>query len=453
MGSRRFVIGLGACAVLIESGLLLIAGLERPASHVPAFISHYLLTSTCYLVACWLVVQDPGQSPRRWTVRLIWGAALVFRLTVVPLDPSLSEDTARYRWLGMLQDAGGDPYRDLPEDPSWRALRDETWPRVAGKDKPSSYGPVVEQVNLWYYRLVRSWTSDPWTQVRLFKIPFAVADLFVGLVLMVLLSSSGKPRTWVLIYLWSPLTIIEFWVEGHNDALAVLFVVMALLLSLRARTALASGCLAVATMCKFWPAILLPFLLLTRERERWTFQGRGALVFAGVALAASFLYGGSVLAVLDVLEGFAGQWRNNDSLFALFLALAGGEMQTAAGISKWTLVTGVLTVRFLSLRPFVGELTAVCLLLLVSANCLPWYLTWMSPLLAVHPVPPLLLWSALVSLAYHVVPGYEATGIWVYDPVLTRMEYLPVLIWLAWVAVRGARDLRSQELPRAAMPK
>ena len=87
--------------------------------------------------------------------------ALLFRLTVVPLDPSLSEDTARYRWQGIVQDVGGDPYVALPEEARWESLRDATWSRVSSKDKPSAYGPVVEQVNLWFYRLIAQWDTDP----------------------------------------------------------------------------------------------------------------------------------------------------------------------------------------------------------------------------------------------------------------------------------------------------
>ncbi len=442
------MIGLAVCAALIESGLVMVLGLERPASYVPEFIAYYLLISISYVTACWLVVRDAGQSLGPTAVRFVWAAALVFRLTVAPLDPSLSEDSVRYRWLGMLQDAGGDPYRDLPEDPEWAGLRDDTWPRVTGKDKPSAYGPVVEQVNVWFYRLIRTATPDPWIQVWLFKVPFAVADLLVGLVLMALLSSAGKPGTWALVYLWSPLPVVEFWIEGHNDALAVLFVVLALALARRDRPHSALAFLAVATMCKFWPAILLPFLALTRRRQRWIVQWKGVLAFAMVAVALCLPYWDSVIAVLDILDGFTGRWRNNDSVFGLFLKLAGGDMEVAGDISKWTVLAAVVVVRFLPLRPLAGELAAVCVVLLASANCLPWYLTWMLPLLAVHPTAPLLLWSALVSLAYHVVPEYEANNMWRYDPSLIRMEYAPVLVWFVALAGRRLRNLLPRDSAR-----
>ena len=449
----KSLVALGACALLIETGLLMIMGLGRPASHVPEYIAYYLLTSIPYVVACWLVLGNPSLSSCRRVVPWVWAAALVLRLTVLPLAPSLSEDTARYRWLGMLQEAGGDPYLDLPQDPEWAGLRDETWSRVTGKDKPSAYGPVVELINRWHYRIASHATADPWTQVWLFKLPFAIADLLVGLALMSLLAALGRPLTWVLVYLWSPLPVTEFWIEGHNDSVALVFAVAALALAQRQKSRRALASLAVATMCKFWPVVLLPFLVLTRREGRWSVQWTGGVAFVAVGACLWLPYWDSLAAVEHVLTGFTEGWRNNDSLFALFLRVAGGDMGTASDISKWVLLAAVALARFLPMRPLAGELTAISVLLLVSANCLPWYLTWMLPLLAVHAVAPLLLWTVLVSLAYHVVPGYEANGIWEYDSSLLRMEYVPTLTWLAGIAALGVRNLiRSGARPAGPAP-
>ena len=67
----------------------------------------------------------------------------------------------------------------------------------------------------------------------------------------------------------------------------------------------------------------------------------------------------------------------------------------------------------------------------------------MLPFLAVHPNAPLLLWTALVSLAYHVVPHYEAAGIWEYDRSLVGLEYAPVLGWLGWQGLSRIRKRMS----------
>ena len=440
----KLALGLGACAAIIEAGLLLITGLDRPASRIPDYITYYLLASLGYITACWLVSRGGATLSRARVMRWVWAAAVVFRLTVVPLQPSLSEDTARYRWQGMVQAAGGDPYTAVPSDSLWDGLRDETWPRVAGKEKPSAYGPVLEQINLWYYRLASELATDVWRQVWLFKIPFGLADLAVGWALLGLLASLGRPRAWVVIYLWSPLSVTEFWVEGHNDSLAVLFTVIALTLAARKRAAWALGVLSIATMCKFWPAVLFPFLLVTRRNGRRRVELRGAVASLLIIAALCLPYWDSIASVRETLEGFAGGWRNNDSLFALFLGLAGGDMSTASDLSRWILVLAVLVLLWLPLPAVVAELSVLCVLLLVSANCFPWYLTWILPLVAVHPSAPLLLWTALVSLAYHVVPGYEAAGVWEYDRTLIRLEYAPVLVWLGMTSMhRVSRLLRG----------
>ena len=440
----RLALSLGIAALLIETGLLLTLRLERPASNVPEFLAYYLLMSIVYMAACWIVVRWGVRLATFRSTRWIWAAALLFRITVLPLAPSLSEDAVRYRWQGMVQNAGGDPYLALPQDPQWEGLRDATWPRVAAKDKPSAYGPVLEQMNLWTYRFIQLLESEPWTQVWLFKIPFALAELGIGLTLMALLAAAGRPTAWALIYLWSPLAVTEFWIEGHNDAVAVAFVVAALALSLRGRSTWGVVLLTVATLCKFWPAVLFPFLGLTRSQGRWQVEWKGLLVGAAVGVALCMFYWRSLAAVFDVLEGFRMGWRNNDSLFTGLLWLTGGDMESAARAGKWVLVACVAWFRLRRNPPCLGELAAVTAVLLLSANCFPWYLSWMLPLLAVHPVRPLLLWTALAPLAYHVVLGYEAMGVWEYDSGLVFLEYAPVLAWLAVLgAGRAARLLRA----------
>ncbi len=434
--TRRLALGLFACALALETGFLSLLRLERLASHIPDYITHYLLISVPYLVACWLVASGARRPERRLGVRWIWAAAILFRLTVLPLAPSLSDDLVRYRWQGMLQSVGGDPYRDTPDQAAWDGLRDETWSRVTAKDNPSAYGPLLEQLYLGHYLLTASLVEDPWTQVWLFKLPFAFADLAVGWALMALLAAAGRPRSWALVYLWSPLAVIEFWAEGHNDAVAVALVVAALACSLRAKPNWALAALTTAFLCKFWPVVLYPFLLVSRADGRWRMHWRGALGCIPLVLVVSMPYWDSLFHVGIVLDGLFGRWRNNDSVFAVVLHLAGGEFGPASAAIKCLLVLAVAGLRVSRLAPVPAWLATVCALLLLSPNCFPWYLTWMLPLLAVQPAAPLLLWTSLVALAYHVVIGYEASGVWEYDRSLVGLEYAPPLLWLGLLGAR-----------------
>ena len=190
-------------AVLLEAAFLSLHRLENFKLQAAEFITAHLLASLLYLVCCFLITNSGGDGAlsRRW-IGLIWGAGILFRLTVFPLDPMLSEDLNRYRWQGKLQAAGGDPYTEVPQDPRWESLRDTTYPSVNRKDLPSVYGPVLERSYVAYYRMVSVLEPDEGKQVWWFKAPFALFEIAVAMALGGLLTALGLPRQWLLIYLF-----------------------------------------------------------------------------------------------------------------------------------------------------------------------------------------------------------------------------------------------------------
>jgi hypothetical protein len=74
-------------------------------------------------------------------------------------------------------------------------------------------------------------------------------------------------------------------------------------------------------------------------------------------------------------------------------------------------------------------------MLMISANCHPWYLTWILPLLAFHPVPALLLWTAVMPLAYEVLIGWTILGEWNGSTPTRWWIYVPVygLLIFGWL--------------------
>lgn len=430
MSVRRYLLFLLA-GVFLEGGYLSMLRLGRLSDDVPSYIAHALYLALVYLVCCRLITRPRAPRLDEATVlRLIWVAAILFRLTVLPLSPSLSEDIARYRWQGVMQAHGGDPYLNAPQEEQWRDIRDETWPQVGRKELTSAYGPVYEQIHVHYYRFIGVFGFDAETEVWLFKLPFALADIGVGLALMSLLAAAGRPRQWVLLYLWCPLTVVEFWAEGHNDSVTLFFVVSALTLFLRSRRAWAFAALTVAALGKIWPVILFPFLVFTRDAGGRRFHWRPLLASLPVAWVLCAPYRQSLTNLEAVLSGFIGGWRNNDSLFAYIYEYAGQDFDAASYLVKSLLAAALVCIWLLHLSPTRAALTAITVLLLLSANCFPWYLTWLLPFLAVHPSAPLLLWVAVVPLAHHVVTGYVVHSVWQYDRGILALEYIPVLTWL-----------------------
>ena len=145
------------------------------------------------------------------------------------------------------------------------------------------------------------------------------------------LIARGQPdrqRGWAAAYLFAanPLVLFEGIGNAHNDAMMTLFLVAALV-ALRARSALAGPMLALSALVKFFTAALAPIFAAAALRERWGW--RRALAAAGmavalvVATAAPWWAGG---AMLDGLVRGTAKSQEMDHVSPLSLAL-----QTAAG--------------------------------------------------------------------------------------------------------------------------
>ncbi len=154
--AARWTLLASGAAILI--GLFLLRALAGWQEHVVEYVSCCFALSVFYLVSVWVTCDGKRVSPL--TPRDLWLVVLLglaFRVVLLPVFPNLSEDPLRYRWQGMLQVAGGNPYLDVPEHPQWNALRDETWDQVTRKDLPSVYGPLYELLhNGWQRVAVRA---------------------------------------------------------------------------------------------------------------------------------------------------------------------------------------------------------------------------------------------------------------------------------------------------------
>jgi len=399
---------------------------------VPEFVGWYFALFVVYSASVWLVLR-PGEG-KRFSLAVIWLVAIVSRLVLFQADPRLSEDLNRYRWQGMLQAAGGNPYLAKPEDLEWEGLRDSTWEHVNRKDFRSVYGPVLELTYHGWYQVLSAIGVEESRQPSWFRAPFSLADLGVGWALMGLLGALGLARERVLIYLWNPLVMVEFWVQGHNDSLLLLLLVLALWAAEKGGWKRALAALAAASLTKFWPAIAVPYVLRERGWRRLPWGG----VAAGAATAAvlSLPYWGALGNVAEVLEGFVGGWRNNDSLYGLIWEWADQDYERGTELAGRLMFFGLVVVWYSRPSRMAGLLASIVVVLLLAANVFPWYLTWFVPLLAIYPRPALLLWTALAVLHYRILPEYVLLGVWEDADWVRALEYGPVL---AWLALDGAR--------------
>ena len=420
---RQPLTALVAAALALEVLFVAILSLGDLKEYLVEFLALAFLAGAVYLVAVFLVERvAPSRRAALWVILL---AALAFRLTLLPLEPSLSGDLHRYRWEGRVQTAGFNPYSVAPVDDRLRSLRDESFPQMTSLNYPAFWPPLAQ---LCFRLLVRLGGSS-----YVFKSAFLLFDLASIYLLLELLAAAGRPRAAVLIYAWNPLVVVEISGSGHYDALAVATLLLASLLIIRERQRLSIVALAASAMLKLYAIWLLPVFAVRRKLQSF-------LLFAGVCAICYMPFAEAGRALFSGFGLFAAKWRNNASLFNVLLWLVPNE-QVAVGISLG-IVTGV-ALYFAAWRPreelpgldvLRASFLTIGVLLCVSYSVFPWYFTWIVPFLCLWPSPAWLLLTVTAFLGHHVLIGYAATGAWHYSPSILALEYVPfyALLLAGW---------------------
>jgi len=401
------------CAAALEGLFLYLRRLGDLKMHVVETIAVGLAAGVVYFVALYLMERAGERRAMLW---IVLAAAFAFRLTLAPLEPSLSDDLYRYRWDGIIQQTGWNPYAIAPEDRRLAGLRDAYWSHVSNQEMPNIYPPVTE--------LVLRGTAALSRNLLAFKAPFLLAEgLLLGL-LGFWIRRTGRRDSSLAIYAWNPLVVVEVAASGHNDPLAMLFAAAALLLIIERRTVLSTLALAAAVLAKFYPILLAPLWL---RRTGWPRSGRAwaALGLAcGMAGAAWWPYRAAWPGVLELFQPYRKHWVNNASLYTVLGWFSGSDdwawgigVGVVAGIAVWAALR--------NLEPARAAYLLFGAVPLFSQNAFSWYFLWVTPLLVFFPNPAWLLLTILQFLSYHVLIGYGILGAWKFDPLYLWLEYAP----------------------------
>ena len=427
---RSYLIPAGACFALMSclTVLALIYWSFRRMgdlqANAPEFIGLVLLAGVVYVAAVYVNEHYPSG---RWGLGIILAGALLFRLLLLPLWPSLSQDLYRYRWQGRVHQAGLNPYTVTPATANLECFRDETFTRIGTQKLSTVYPPLAEKVFAWNLR----WTSS----IPDYKRLFVFFDLASVAVLLLVLRARAIPGSRVIAYAWNPVVVTSFAASGHYDSLAIFTMLGALLLSIWGRPALSMVFLALSVLSKFFAVLLLPAVLKSATSPAtggkaessgysavWRFAGFGGLfialiVFVYLPYAEDDLFGG--------LCHFVRHYENNDSLFRVLRYCGNSHLQAQLVASVFLLLLVVMMLRGredLLISAFL--LTAAIVLL--SPNAFPWYFTWSIPFLCFHLNPAWLLMSVTAVIGYAPVIEYGALGIYRNSPYLLWLEYGPV---------------------------
>jgi hypothetical protein len=401
-----------AAAGLVELALLAGLGWWPGATFPWAGLLIFAAAFTAYAVAATQVLHT--QRGRLY----IWGVAILMRLVLLPLTPELSDDIYRYLWDGQVQLAGINPYRYAPAAAELAEVTTVYQGLINNPGVHTIYPPLA-QLAFLAIALVGGAIFQA-------KLLWLGLDLGTAWLLGRVASITGRSRRLTqLLYLWSPLLVVEVAWSGHMEPLGLFAMVLVILL---ARAPISAGAaLALAALTKFAPAAVVP--TLTR-RLGWRF-------LVGFAATAGLLYAPYAMAGRSLFAGlgtYAEHWWFMKGPFTLLEAALPGAMapRYAAGALVLVVIAWTMWQRYRPERALFWVLGAGMIL---TPTLHPWYVLWMLPIAALRASRTWILLTGLSFLGYFGLSSYQDTGVWS-QPVLVRLLlWVPFLILLAIDAV------------------
>jgi len=394
---------------------------------------------------------------------LLWAfvVGLLLRGITFFSGPVLEDDYYRYLWDGGVAAHGINPYRYAPRDVAesadhvpaeLRSLAVESGDVLQRVNHPglrTIYPPVAQAAFA-----VAHWIS-PWG-IRGLRLVFFLFDLATLLLVLAFLRRLNLPALWVILYWWNPLVIHETFNTTHVDVVALPLVLGALLFATRRKYTLATAALALAVGAKLWPVVLLPFILRPiLRRPKKVLAALAVFVLLAALMAVPIFSAG--MGENSGFRAYGSRWQMNDSAFMLLLwgvefafkrlafdaGMAGvaTRLLAASLVAAWTL--------WLVRRPIRDDadlcrrcLYTIAAVFLLSPTQFPWYYLWLVPLLALRPMPSLLLLTPLLPVYYLRFYIKAHHDVALFDHYIVWVEYVPVwcLLIREWLSIRAGRD-------------
>ncbi len=282
--------------------------------YTPVTVAWYLLTFAAFIgLLLWVEKNDIS---KRW----LWGGAVLWRVMLLFTTPTLSDDVYRMLWDGYVANQGVSPYAYAIDSPALdylevpvRGLANNAW-------MASPYLPAAQAV---FYGVTAVSPLHPF----FLQAVMVLFDLGSAWIISKLLLLAILPARRLILYLWNPLVIIEVAHGAHVDAWMVFLALLAVYFAFKQqkgegdwswKNALSPFFLALGTLTKLLPGLLLPVLFWLWRWPQRIFYGLAALLIlipfgqgAGWGLGRE-LDGTGLFGALRI---YVDQWNFNSGLF------------------------------------------------------------------------------------------------------------------------------------------
>lgn len=397
---------------------------------------------------------------RRGMLALALVGAAIFGLTMALLPSLPSDDVFSYILYSRISAVhGANPLISTPAD----FANDPFLSLVFWRDVRSVYGSAWLLLSAGVALVAQGFGGSLALYVALFKLLGLAAHLTNAWLIWRILGRLAPNRQLqgTLLYAWNPLCLLEFCASGHNDAVMLTLLLLAVSWLLREWELAALVAFGLSISIKYVPVVLLPFFLaLVARRMRangasWRQVGvavswRVGIVAGVIALTAAPFWAGPATLGALVLSPPAQQLGNSPAEAISWplraLAQAGGLTHDAARnlVNTGLKAVGLLIFaalwlwEFRRLRSIEGMLeawgwTLLWYVLIASGWFWPWYVTWGITVVALTPWRLLARVTVLLSagvLTLYTFQSLHALGIYGYR---SLVAFGPTLVALALV--------------------
>lgn len=400
-------------------------------SHSTYFVPLYFLAFIPYSIA-FLFLRQTILFPKP-LFRTLLLFALLFRIVLLLAPNVLSSDIYRYLWDGIVFKEGFNPYQYAPDAQELAHLAKE-YPHHSKINHPhisTIYPPMMQ----YFFFMVASLSPT----IFFFKLMMLCFDFGVIYILIKLLQQSKQPREFILLYAWNPLPIIEFAGNGHNDILAIFFLLLALWSFQKERFFLG----AIALTVSFLGKILGIFALFFLPRSQ---KIKCGIFLCVITLLTLFAFVDEDLSLFRGLKYYGNDLRFNDSIFELLFQWVEplfDQYEDAIRNTKFLCALFLLSVvafaHLSKVSLFSGTYALLAMLMIVTTQLHPWYLAWVLPFACFYRHYSWIMLSATIALSYLNIFSYEQTQVWFEVPRLKFWEYFPFYALLFAETIRNFR--------------
>lgn len=416
--------------ILLILSEVLYLSLYSTLAHTIELYFYVSVINSLLFLCIWLLLRNLQLRPAV-AVPVILTGALIFRLSVIFMQPTASDDINRYIWDGKVSANGINPYRYAPDAPELNHLHSDLLPgSVNFPSMKTIYPPLAQLLFYSSYTLFgESYTG--------FKFFLFICEIITLLLLYLLLKERKIPEYYLAIYALCPLPVMQFMVDGHIDALGLPLLVLSILLFYRGRRMAYYAALGLSISTKLISGMILPVTVNEREKNIAMKFIMGIVPLAVFALTYLPFLGGGVFP-FESLATFTANWSFNGSAFSLFYSVIPDNQKARLVCAALFVIYAAYI--FFSKKEMNRKIYLMFLsFLLLSPTVHPWYVTWLAVIL-----PFCFSWSGfsfimLINIANFVVIDYKLKGVWHLGGTALLIEYLPVYAFLLWETLKEFR--------------